>query len=450
MTFLQTVFEYEPLYPLQLTFLFVTLPLCLLTYYLLPARYRPAALLVMSAAFCLVAKGPAALLLMAGSVAADLALFRAMERWDESPAVRKLCLRISIGKNLGLILLTGSLALIRYQPMALGAPIYALSSLQRTFELYRREDVHDDWLRYSLYCAFFPRLVCGPLASYREFWRDAPPERLNLRQVLPALGVFIQGAFKAAILGRELYQLYLRLSGLSEPTVLSSWLLALSIALALYFTLSGLCDIAAGLASAFGFALPRNFYYPYQSRSVTDFFHRFNITYHRFLERTVYDELGGVGSDKLSGCLNILVTGLLAGLWFGLRINYLLWGAYLSLFVMAEHYLWPKMQERIPTLVNRGLTLLITLTSFALFSRETLVGSGRLIASMVNFHHVINDQALYLLASNWLLLLMGCLLATNGVSLLSGYFRKAAPRVSGVLLGLLDLGIFALYLALSI
>jgi hypothetical protein len=56
---------------------------------------------------------------------------------------------------------------------------------------------------------------------------------------------------------------------------------------------------------------------------------------------------------------------------------------------------------------------------------------------------------LYLLSSNWLLITVACIFATNAVSLLVAQFKKAAPRVSSVVMGCVDLGVFVVFLGLT-
>lgn len=449
MTLLQTVYESTPM--ASLLFLFVQLPVFLLMFYLVPARWRPAVLLLISLFMLYQNRGAAVCLLFIGMIALDLAAAILSDRYEQRKRVRLGCLWFVAVKGVALLAVSGALIQMRYGPMLLAVQIYALSSIDRALEVYRGDGPpHHDPIRYALYCTFFPRLLCGPLVAYGDFAPQIRDLRLDLTRAIPGLGRFVQGMFKADVLGGELYRLYLSLGRLPEPTILSGCFEVFSFALALYYCLSGCSEMARGLAEAFGFSLPQNFYYPYQSRNMGDFLERFNMTVADFLDRTVYRGLGGDKNGRLADTLNTLVVGMLLGLWFGLRLNYLLWGAYLALFVIGERYLYPKVVERVPTLFARLLTLAAVLLGLPLFMGDSPAGALAIYRAFGDMSLPFNDQLLYLLSSNWLLILLSCFFATNATSLLLGMFRRGAPRLSLWVLGALDAGVLALYVALTL
>lgn len=419
----------------SLAFLYVILPVAMAAFLLCPPVWRPGAMLAISLGFYAVSQ-PRHLSLLLGSIAIDWLLLLLMGRYDHLPSLRKGCVFLSVVKNLFLILLlevflqTGSLA----DPV-LGLHIISISSLLCVLETYHREaPAQGSLLSFALYCSFFPRLQAGPLVSYRVFTDQLEAPNPSLREMARGLGLYLQGAVKAGVLGVSLYALYqeLCLFSLEDVTIAGSWCTLLVLALAVYYELSGFGVMAQGVAAMMGIRLPQNFYFPYQSRSVTDFFQRFNMTVSAFLQKYVYHGLGGSSGGRLADSFNLLLTGMLMGLWFGIRINYILWGAFLAFFVILERYAWPGMAQRVPLLFCRLYTFCIVLSSFAIFGggtlSETLVNTGRMFGlGGVPF---FNDRLGYLLSSNWLLLLVSLLFATSAVSLLLGLLKKNLPRLS--------------------
>jgi D-alanyl-lipoteichoic acid acyltransferase DltB (MBOAT superfamily) len=73
----------------------------------------------------------------------------------------------------------------------------------------------------------------------------------------------------------------------------SAWVTVLCYSFQLYYDFSGYSDMAIGLARMFGFRLPVNFYSPYKSTSIIDFWRRWHITLSRFLRDYLYIPLGG-------------------------------------------------------------------------------------------------------------------------------------------------------------
>lgn len=458
MTLLQTIYEMYPGHRLLLTdlaFFFVVLPLFLLVYYLAPQRMRPGVLLLESLWFYLQAE-PGGLLLLTTSVAVDYAALRLMDRSDGDIRLRRLCLVVPVVKSLVLIGFYGAMAQVRVTPLILGLQVYTLSGLCCLLAAYRREiPCERNLIRFALYCSFFPKLYAGPLHSYSDYVGQLHEARLKPGEVLAGFGGFLQGAFKAGVLGGYLYRLHQDVSALQPVTALAAWMKVFTLAFSLYYLLSGLGDMARGVGAMFGLKLPGNFYYPYQSRNVEDFFDRFLITINGFIRGTVYAGLRdhrrrGKWDGAAADALNLLISGMLFGLWFGLRLNYLLWGAYLALFIILERYLYPRLLARVPTLFCRLGTLCVVLAGFTIFAGETPAESAALIRAMVDFSAPVNNQVLYLLSSNWLLLLASLFFATNLVNLAMVKLRRNLPRVAAALFGACDVGILILYLALSL
>lgn len=445
---LQTIYQPGQLQFTSLAFLFVVLPVFLLAYYLLPTRFRPGVLLVESLLLCWMVQRPY-LGIIAFVVVTDYAILRLLVRLDDRPRGRKWCMGASAAKALAVILWMGGLSQIQSLPQALGVQVCVLSALSCVWDVYRGEIPPPRGpLPFVLYCIFFPRLPTGPLLPYGDFAAQLDKVTLQVGKVFIASGVFIQGALKTAVIGAELFTLYGTLATLDGVTALSAWCQVFTLAFSLYFMLSGYSDMARGLAGMFGITLPANFYYPYQSRSVTDFFDRFNISVGRFLYTTVYRSLGEEGGGPLSHSLNLLTVGMLGGLWFGVRLSYLVWGLYLAAFVVMERYLYPKVMERAPTLLGRVMTLGVVLSSFTIFSGDSLTESVQLIRHMFQLNNLVDQQILYLLSSHWLLLIISCVFATNAVDLITVKFRRAAPQLAAAVMAVINCGVLVAYLML--
>lgn len=450
MTLIKTVYDMLRFQMTGLSFLFVLLPLMLLAYYLFPPRMRPGVLLAESLLIYHFG-GLGNLQVMLLSILVDYLLLRLMEYLDGDERKRRLLLWASIVKNLALIIWVGLLVQSRELPQQqIGLTIYTLSAIGCLFAAYRRDIPYErNIIRFALYCCFFPKLFAGPRHPYERYTEELGAAALRPDRMLSGGGSFIQGAFKTAIFGGSLYNLSQSAAALSN-TALAAWLHVFSFAFAIYYMLSGYSDMALGIGAMFGLTLPRNFYYPYQARSVGDFFERYHMTIGDFLRGAVTSGLARDPNRRRADILGILLTGMLFGLWFGMRPSYLLWGLYLALFIVMERYLYPVLLENIPTLFSRIATLCVVLAGFTIFLCDTPLESVWLITTMFSFGNLFDNQVLYLLTSNWLLLLLSCFFATNIVNLAVVKLRRAAPVFAGALFGVLDIVILVLFLALSL
>lgn len=432
-----------------LSFLLVILPLLLLVYYLFPQRWRPAALLAESLLiYHFGALGN--IWVMLASIAADYFLLRLMDICDRDEGRRRICLLAAVGKGLLLLVWMGLYVRANNLPQLIGISVYTLSGFSCLAAAFRREiPCECDPVRFALYCSFFPKLYAGTMHPYGDYVRQLREVHLHPGNMLTGAGQAIQGAFKAAVFGSGLFGVS-QAAAVLPPTALAAWLRVFAFAFAFYYVLSGYSDMAQGIGAMFGLSIPRNFYYPYQSRNVQDFFARFHITVSTFLRDVFRWVLGGWKNRRAADMVGTLLTCILVGAWFGMRASYLLWGAYFALLIVLERYLYPKLLENIPTLFCRIGTLCLVLAGFTIFLVDNPLESLGLVRTMFSFGDLLDDSVLYLLTSNWLLLLLSCFFATNAVNLAVVKLRRAAPAFAAALFGLIDLAVLVLYLALSI
>lgn len=87
---------------------------------------------------------------------------------------------------------------------------------------------------------------------------------------------------------------------------------------------------------------------------------------------------------------------LLTGIWHGAGWNFLLWGLYYAVWMLAERLLLGKWLEKLPGALRHVYTMLVVLLGWALFAVEgldrlavflgTLFGGGELWAAVDGYH----------------------------------------------------------------
>ena len=102
------------------------------------------------------------------------------------------------------------------------------------------------------------------------------------------------------------------------------------------FDFSGYSDMAIGLGKIFGFDYPENFRYPYISQSITEFWRRWHISLGTWFREYVYIPLGGNRKGTARQILNIATVWALTGLWHGASWNFVFWGIYFAVLLIAE------------------------------------------------------------------------------------------------------------------
>ena len=150
--------------------------------------------------------------------------------------------------------------------LPVGISFYTFQSLSYTIDVYRGKlPVCRDLMRFSLYIAFFPQLVAGPIVKAADFLPQLEEDRRPARAgVWAGLNLFAWGMFKKVVLADHLSvfvdQVFATPAAFDSLTV---FLAVLSYAMQIYFDFSSYSDMAIGCARTLGYELQRNFDLPY-------------------------------------------------------------------------------------------------------------------------------------------------------------------------------------------
>ena len=431
----------------SIPFLYYFLPLALLLCYLVPSRARNAFLLLASLVFYAWGE-PKYLPIMAAATALGYGFGLAIERFRR---FRKPLLVLSITSSLGFLLyfkyadfflenLNGlglNVPLLRLA-LPVGISFYTFQILSYTVDVYRGEvKAQGNPIDLACYVTFFPQLIAGPIVRYKDIaaqLRDRPQNLDNLRL---GTGRFLVGLGKKVLLANLLGEVCAAWRVTADPSVLFSWLYAISYTLHIYFDFSGYSDMAIGLGKLFGFSFPENFNYPYISRSVTEFWRRWHMSLGTWFRDYVYIPLGGNRKGKGRQFLNILIVWMLTGFWHGAAWNFLLWGLYFALLLMAEKAGLPVR--------GRVYTLAAVVLGFVLFDASSLSSALACVKGLFGLGGLppVSTQGLYLLKSNLVLLAVAILGATPAPKRLWEQLEAKASRLSA---GLAPIGMAALLL----
>lgn len=254
--------------------------------------------------------------------------------------------------------------------LPVGISFFVFQSMSYTIDIYRGElRPLDHWHDYLFYLSFFPQLVAGPIVRARDFIPQIRQNPVVVTRGMFGMGVYLilTGLFKKAIISD-----YISLNFVDrifdEPLLYTGFECLAGIygyALQIYCDFSGYSDMAIGIALLLGFRFPINFDSPYQSATITEFWHRWHISLSTWLRDYLYIPLGGNRKGRLRAYANLMITMLLGGLWHGAAVRFILWGA-LHGVALALHKLWmsivpgAKREGRDMTPIMRILGIVVT------------------------------------------------------------------------------------------
>jgi len=359
---------------------FLLLPFALAVFALLPARHRPAWLLLASWAFY-GWNQPRQLLWLAGVTLLVFACGAMLER-VAAPRWRASWLAFGVG------LLVACLAGFKYgAPDArwaapAGFSFYVFSGVSYLVDAWRRAlPPAAGAAATALYLAWFPKILAGPierapalLPRLRAALRPTPQQLVLGTQLLA------WGLVKKVVIADNLAPLVDRTFGMvayASPVELLAAVYLFSFQI--YCDFSGYTDIAIGVSLLFGLELMENFRRPYLARSVAEFWsERWHISLARWFRDYLYIPLGGSRAGRLRTYCNVMLVFVASGLWHaglgygGLGATFLVWGALNGGYRwagLATQPLWARAAARLPRLAaSRGWQLLRIVFTFHLIA----------------------------------------------------------------------------------
>lgn len=141
--------------------------------------------------------------------------------------------------------------------------------------------------------------------------------------------------------------------------------------------------MAIGLGKIFGFTFPENFRYPYESRSITEFWRRWHITLGVWFREYLYIPLGGNRKGTARQILNLVIVWFLTGLWHGAGWNFIIWGLYYFVLIAAEKLFLGRILERLPRALSHIYALLFIVIGWVLFACDDISVLGPYLKSMI-------------------------------------------------------------------
>ena len=378
-------------------FLFWFLPLTAGGYYVLPARYRIAVLLVASYIFY-AWWDPRFCLLMLFSTCIDYIAGREIAA-SASQSRRRGFLLLSIATNLALLgffkyymLFSGTLSSLFGQGvlpawqilLPVGISFYTFQSMSYSIDIYRGDAKPTrGFLDFACYVSLFPQLVAGPIVRYSELAEQLRERTHTWDKVAEGLYRFVLGLSKKVIIADACAVVADAAFGADALTGADAWLGMLAYAFQIYFDFSGYSDMAIGLGLLFGFRFPENFKTPYHSASIGEFWRRWHMTLSRWIRDYLYIPLGGSRGGTLFTLRNLVITMFLAGLWHGAAWTFALWGLYYGVLLVGERMIGRRF-DVVPKPIRRKVTFLLVLLGWVLFRASSFEHAAAYYRSLVS------------------------------------------------------------------
>ena len=270
--------------------------------------------------------------------------------------------------------------------LPLGISFYTFHAISYLMDIHRRAVPRPARpVALCVYIAMFPQLVAGPIVRYATIAAQLEARRMSLTDIAAGIRLFVIGLAQKVLIANTLAvpvdQIFAQ-----DPRSLgagAAWLGTAGYTLQLYFDFGGYSLMAIGLGRMMGLTLPRNFDYPYVSRSITEFWRRWHISLSSWFRDYVYIPLGGNQRGKRRTYVNLWSVFLLCGLWHGAAWTFVLWGVYHGAFLALERAGMGRVIERMWRPLQHAYALLTIVFGWVLFRADTPAHAWRFAGAML-------------------------------------------------------------------
>ena len=392
-------------------FIFRFLPIFMLIYCLVPSKARKYVLLLGSLVFYTFGEPIFVILLIILTILNFVLAnkgykFRRTAPENEVLKERKRYMLCAVVLDVTVLVLFKCLsAFVDNGLLPLGLSFYIFKMISYQIDTVRGDIVkRPSFIETATYFMMFPQITQGPIMRYEdgEFHKEKKPTAAAIEE---GLRLFVIGFAMKTLLADRIGILWndLGMYGYQSISTPLAWLGAFAYSFELYFDFWGYSLMSSGILVALGFEFVRNFDHPYAAESISDFYRRWHVTLGAFFRDYIYFPLGGSRCAKSRIAMNLAVVWLLTGFWHGNGINFIIWGAVLGLFIIAEKLFLGKYLKKIRGLSHLYVIFVIPLTwvvfaikdipsllvyfgrLFPVIPTETVVNSGDFISYLSDY-----------------------------------------------------------------
>lgn len=275
--------------------------------------------------------------------------------------------------------------------LPLAISFFTFQQIAYLVDTYRNETKEYSFATYSLFVTFFPQLIAGPIVHHKEMMPQFASDEnksIKMDNIAKGLFIFLIGLTKKVALA-DTFAVWAN-DGFQNYEALTSaeaWITSLSYTFQLYFDFSGYCDMAIGIALLFNIKLPVNFFSPYKSTTIQEFWRYWHTTLSKFLTQYIYIPLGGNRKGENRTYIHIFIIFAISGIWHGAGWTFVIWGILHGLASIV-YRAWSKFDIRLPKILAWFITFMFVNATWVYFRSESVAQAHVILKKMIHIEQI--------------------------------------------------------------
>ena len=302
--------------------------------------------------------------------------------------------------------------------LPIGISFYTFQAISYSVDVYRRNfRLSVTFLEYLFFLSFFPLLLAGPITRASTFFPQIRRKPVTSERLLYlGLWLVLLGIVKKAVVADYIAQYNDWIFTMPEAYSGFECLMGLfGFSMQIYLDFSGYSDISIGIAAMLGIRLRENFAFPYRSRNLTDFWHRWHISLSTWFRDYLYIPLGGNRHGILRTCISLIITMLAAGIWHGSTMMFLIWGALHGLGLVLHKLFRPILRDirdnALTINISRFITLSFVILCWTFFRSPDLDTARKLLGGIFTRMDLSYAMPFFEARTTWCILLLASFLS---------------------------------------
>lgn len=240
--------------------------------------------------------------------------------------------------------------------LPLGISFYTFMVVGYILDIYwKRYRAETNYFKLALFTMYFPHIVQGPIGRYNklspQFFKDHP---FDYDRVTKGFQLILWGYFEKMVISDRL-QTFTN-GALAKWDQITGFPLILAISLfsiQMYLDWMGCMDIAHGVSEIFGINLDKNFWHPFFSKNMPEFWRRWHISLGAWfkdyllypvsmsalckkINKFTRKKWGNQVSRSLSVVIPASCVWIVTGVWHGAASCFVLWGIYHGILIVSS------------------------------------------------------------------------------------------------------------------